>query len=53
MIIDSIPTTPEYNFSPNRCDLHPKWSFDGNFVSIDTLIQGNRGVKIYFISNES
>jgi hypothetical protein len=51
-IIDNIPTTPIYNFSPNRCDLHPKWSFDGKFVSIDTLINGNRGVKIYKISNE-
>lgn len=51
-IIDTIPTTPEYNFSPNRCDLHPKWSFDGKYVSIDTLIDGIRGVKIYLILDE-
>lgn len=51
-IIDIVPTTPEYNFSPNRCDLHPKWSFDGKFVSIDTLINFRRGVRIYLMSNE-
>jgi hypothetical protein len=52
MIIDSVLTTTEYNFSPNRCDLHPKWSFDGKYVSVDTLIDGIRGVRIYLILDE-
>lgn len=48
-IIDKIKTTPEYNFSPLRCDLHPKWSFDGNYVAVDTLINSKRGMRVYQI----
>lgn len=30
-----------------RCDLHPKWSFDGAFFSIDTMNDGCRSVYLY------
>ena len=32
-----------------RCDLHPKWSIDGRFVSIDTLDRGYRSMYLYEI----
>ena len=30
-----------------RCDLHPKWSYDGRFVAIDTMDSGRRSIYIY------
>ncbi len=29
-----------------RCDLHPKWSYDGKFVCIDTMDRGIRSIYI-------
>ncbi|WP_171354658.1 hypothetical protein [Vibrio coralliilyticus] len=34
----------------NRCDLHPKWSYDGKKVSIDTMNDGVRSVYVYDVS---
>jgi hypothetical protein len=31
----------------SRCDLHPKWSTDGSYVSIDTLNDGYRAMYLY------
>jgi len=46
-IIDNIKSNKKYDESPLRCDLHPKISFDGNFVSVDTLQNNKRGVNVY------
>ena len=34
-----------------RCDLHPRWSPDGQFVSLDTTDTGKRKMRILDISN--
>lgn len=46
-VIDRIKSNEFYNETALRCDLHPKISFDGNFVSIDTLKKNHRGVNLY------
>ena len=46
-IVDIIKSNEQFNETPLRCDLHPKISFDGNYVSIDTLEQNHRGVNLY------
>jgi len=30
-----------------RCDLHPKWSKDGHFISIDSLHNGHRSMILF------
>lgn len=34
-----------------RCDLHPRWSADGRFLTIDTIHDGDR--KIYLLDRET
>ena len=46
-IIDTIKSNKKYDETPIRCDLHPKISFDGGYVSIDTLEENYRGVRLY------
>lgn len=39
----------EYDNTALRCDLHPKISYDGNYVSVDTMDQGVRSTFLYRI----
>ena len=48
--IDKLKSNCIYNETPIRCDLHPKISFDGNYVAIDTLQNETRGTYLYEIS---
>jgi hypothetical protein len=48
--LDTLKSIPEYDQSPLRCDLHPKWSYDGNFVSVDTMHEQRRGIYLYQIT---
>ena len=50
-ILDRLSSISEYDNSPIRCDLHPRWSYDGNYVSIDTMNDGKRGCYLYRIKN--
>lgn len=52
-LIDIIKSNELYNETALRCDLHPKISFDGSFVSIDTLQKNHRGVNLYKIDLNS
>jgi len=39
-----------FDNTPLRCDLHPKWSYDGSMVAVDTMDQGSRGIYVYKVS---
>lgn len=45
--LDRLNSLAQYDNSPLRCDLHPKWSFCGNFICIDTMHDGIRGMFLY------
>ena len=41
--------SPIRYFNENRCDLHPRWSFDNNYICVDNTATGLRSLKIYKI----
>lgn len=47
--VDRLNSIPSYDNSPVRCDLHPKWSFCGKYVCVDTMHEGVRGMFLYEI----
>lgn len=49
IIIDQLYTPKSINFTPFRCDLHPRFSSDNFFVCIDSNHEGYRGIYIYDI----
>jgi len=52
IVVDELKSIKAYDNSVNRCDLHPKWSFDGRYVSIDTMNDDVRGIYLYDIEKE-
>ena len=49
-ILENLNSIPSYDNTPIRCDLHPRWSINGKFVSIDTMDRGYRSIYLYEIS---
>lgn len=47
--LDRLNSMPKYDNSPIRCDLHPKWSFCGYYVSVDTMHEKRRSIYLYEI----
>ena len=47
--ICKLNSIPKLDNTPFRCDLHPRLSFDGKFVSVDTLHNGFRQSFVYEI----
>ncbi len=45
--IARVESDPAINSTPFRCDLHPKWSFSGRYVCIDTVNEGIRQMYVY------
>ena len=45
--IDTLRSLGHLDNTPLRCDLHPKWSNDGKYISIDTLDKGFRAIYLY------
>lgn len=44
-----VSSDPNVRATGYRCDLHPKWSFDGRFVTIDTISERGRGMAVYSV----
>jgi len=45
----TIASDPSVRATGYRCDLHPKWSFDGRYVAVDTISSGGRGISVYSV----
>lgn len=44
---EKLRSIPELDSTGMRCDLHPKWSFDGSYFAVDTQHDGGRGIYLY------
>jgi len=51
VVVSELRSIKKYDNTVNRCDLHPKWSYDGRFVSIDTMDNGIRGMYLYYVGD--
>jgi len=47
IILDTLNSLSHTDNTPFRCDLHPKWSFSGKYISIDTMDSTKRGIYVY------
>jgi hypothetical protein len=52
VILDQLNSISKYDNSPIRCDLHPRWSYSGKYVSIDTMNDDVRSSYLYEILYE-
>lgn len=48
-LLESIPMDMRFFGLSTRADLHPKWSNDSSFMSVDILIDGKRSIRTYAI----
>lgn len=46
-VIDTLKSIKDADNTPYRCDLHPKWSYSGKYISVDTMDSGIRGIYVY------
>ena len=42
----TVASDPAVRATGWRCDLHPKWSFDGGYVAVDTITTRGRGMSV-------
>ena len=47
---EKLRSIPELDSTGMRCDLHPKWSFDGTHFAVDTMNDGHRSIYLYTIT---
>ena len=47
---EKLRSIPELDSTGMRCDLHPKWSFDGTYFAVDTMNDGHRSIYLYSIT---
>jgi len=45
--IAKLKSMPDLDKTTYRCDLHPRWSTDGNFVIVDTTNEFFRQIYVY------
>ena len=43
---EELSSINSFDNTPLRCDLHPKWSYDGSCISVDTMNDGMRGIYV-------
>lgn len=48
----TVASDPTVRATGYRCDLHPKWSFDGGYVAIDIISTSGRGISVYAVNQE-
>jgi len=46
-VLAELDSLSEYDNTGLRCDLHPKCSYDGKYISVDTMDRGIRGTYLY------
>jgi Tol biopolymer transport system component len=51
-VVANLNSIAEFDNTGCRCDLHPKCSYDGKYVSIDTMDGGERAVYLYEIGEK-
>lgn len=48
----TITGDPAVRATGYRCDLHPKWSFDGRYLSVDNITTRGRGIIVYAVERD-
>lgn len=51
ILIDRVHSDSVSDNTGYRCDLHPKWSYSGRYISIDLIYNGKRQMAVYDVSD--